>query len=297
VRQAAVASSSITEQPLKLTMLTPLLSDKNMLVRQTAERSLGLTTSNNFGQKTFWTNSSQMLVDNMISNIKRQFENKLLSDYTEALLTRDISQTASYHLGVAGMIPSPSLIGYTNFALQLLTDFGPRSWVQTIVPISNALTVVDLGSSIYRNDFFGTATTIGGWGFSRISSLQSSTIDFPSSISATKYFSNYDGYTSISGYASVSVSNIPPAIDNRYLRWPEIFEGTRVYSSSASWVERTSPILPNQSYQFSDWYRSDLTQPFNNLNSYQYDYNQPYNNWNSYQHSYTQPYTNWSTYP
>jgi hypothetical protein len=299
VRQAAVASSGLMEHPLKLTTLTPLLSDKNLLVRQTAEQGLGLSNSSSFGQKTLWTSSSQMYVNNMISDRVRQSTNEVLSGYTEKLLTRDINQTMSYHLGAAGLFASPGSLSFIFSFLSLtskgLADFGPRSTASLCTTTSNVLTLAGLGRSVATSDWIDAGTAIGGYGFGEASRRVSSTIGLPSSISVARPFSNYDGYTSISGYASVSVTYTPPPDYDRYRSMPEVWEGTRVISSSASWVERTSPSL--QPLDTWDTHQNDYTQPLNNWNTRPNSYTQPYRNWNTRPSSYTQPYRNWSTYP
>ena len=246
VRSTAVSSLSALEVPAKVTALTPLLKDSNCLVRQATAQALGTDTGMYSRPQTLWTDSSQGIVNQMLSDMKAQQRNKIEAQYMNTLMTRDFATVANYHTQVGALVLDPTYIGLrlgvAGLSATLLEDSVSRTPLAGIVPrtaqpisrgISDFITGMSIGYGIRQGDTMGVGLSALSYHFGNLAADAFDRANQPFSFTNYCTFDTYDGYTRMCGQALVETTSIRP--QSWLFQVPDVFEGTTITHTMASW--------------------------------------------------------------
>jgi HEAT repeat protein len=257
VRCSAAASFSSFDTTLKSKALSPLLNDSNRLVREAAARSMG--TSIPTIPRTLSMDSSQGMVNYMLSDIRDWQTSAIQAEYMQRLEMKDLGNAAiaaSYGIDVGRLYQSFSDASITSpllASLRLMTKVGAQSGVEDRRADSDTanrrLTYVSLGLNGLGRSYVGIGCTalardLNYWG-------TSARIQASESLWTTTNcrFSNSDGYLSMTGSMFVKTT-FTPAANSGLFQGGVFHEGTTVRQSSASYTVRQggSFSTPYQSY-------------------------------------------------
>ena len=159
-------------------------------------------------------------VDQKVSDIQRQYEQNLASEYTENLLERDLATVAKYQLHLASWIIDPSWTGPAQLISDITRDFGSDDLRQIASVAGDCLSAYSIAFGHPFAKFTTVSSRFLDWSAAKDINqpLQTGDIIHPLDFN--------DGFTSLSGWSKVNITFTPSEIDYHPFSYPSSWEGT-----------------------------------------------------------------------